>query len=88
MESKQTMLEKLVAKAQEDKDFRGWLVANPNSVLKEAFDIEVPADFSVVVHENDARTAHLVLPASPELTDVQLQQAAGGGDCAFGHWEV
>ena len=78
METQQSMMEKLIAKAQEDADFRGRLVANPNAALKEAFDIEVPGDFNVVVYEDDARTAHLVLPASPELDDVQLQRAAGG----------
>ena len=78
METQRSMMEKLIAKAQQDAGFRGRLVANPSSALKEAFDIEVPEDFSVVVHEDDARTAHLVLPASTELTDAQLQQAAGG----------
>ena len=78
METQQRMVEKLIAKAQEDSDFRGRLVANPNSALKEAFDIEVPEDFNVVVHEDDVRTTHLVLPGSPELDDAQLQQAAGG----------
>ena len=75
------MMQKLIAKAQEDADFRGRLVANPSTALKEAFDIEVPEDFNVLVHEDDARTAHLVLPASPELTDAQLEQAAGGNWC-------
>ena len=79
METQQSMMEKLIAKAQEDADFRGRLVSSPNSILKEAFDIEVPEDFNIVVHEDDARTAHLVLPASAELTDSQLEQAAGGG---------
>ena len=78
METQRSMMEKLIAKAQQDANFRGRLVANPSSALKEAFDIEVPEDFSVMVHEDDARTAHLVLPASTELTDAQLQQAAGG----------
>ena len=78
METQESMIKKLTAKAEEDSDFRGRLLANPSSALKEAFDIEVPKDFNVVVHEDDARTAHLVLPASAELTDAQLQQAAGG----------
>ena len=78
METQQSIIDKLIAKAQEDTDFRGRLVANPNSTLREAFDIEVPEDFNVVIHEDDARTAHVVLPASQELTDAQLQQAAGG----------
>ena len=81
------MLEKLIAKAQEDTNFRGRLVADPSSALKEAFNIEVPENFNVVVHEDDARTAHLVLPASPELSDVELRHAAGGSICyVWGNW--
>ena len=79
METKNSMLEKLMAKAEEDGDFRNQLLTNPKSALKEAFDISVPDDFKIVVHEDDARTSHLVLPASTELTDAQLENAAGGG---------
>ena len=86
METRERMLQKLIARTEEDTDFRGRLVADPGSALKEAFNIEVPEDFSVVVHEDDARTAHLVLPASAELTDSQLQQAAGGGITCFDEW--
>ena len=75
------MTEKLIAKAQEDTDFRARLLADPSSALKEEFDIEVPEDFNVLVHEDNARTAHLVLPTSPQLTDVQLEKAAGGAFC-------
>lgn len=78
MDTRESMLAKLVAQAQEDSDFRSRLLANPRSALKEAFDIEVPDDFNLEVHEDNARTAHLVLPASAELTDAQLRQAAGG----------
>ena len=81
MESRESVLDKLVVKAEEDPDFRARLLANPSSALKEAFDISVPDDFKVVVHEDDARTAHLVLPESVELTDAQLVQAAGGLGC-------
>ena len=88
METHNSLLEKLKAKAAEDADFRKQLIADPRSVLAETFGITVPDGFKVVVHEDDTRTAHLVLPAFPELTDAQLQQAAGGGDCAFGHWAV
>ena len=85
METREDMLEKLLARAGNDEDFRGRLVANPRSALKEAFDVEIPDDFNILVHEDDARTAHLVLPASAALTDAQLQQAAGGSDdwCAW-----
>ena len=79
MDTKDSMMEKLLAKVAEDTDFRGRLLADPGSALKETFGIEVPDDFKVVIHEDDVRTAHLVLPSSAELTDVQLQEAAGGG---------
>ena len=85
METQQSMIEKLIAKAEEDSDFRGRLLANPSGALRDVFNIDVPDGFNVVVHENDARTAHLVLPASSELTDVQLQQAAGGF-CSKTEW--
>ena len=80
METQESMLEKLIARAGNDVDFRRRLVANPRLVLKEALDIEITDDFNVVIHEDDARTAHLVLPASDSLTDAQLQQAIGGSD--------
>ena len=86
METRESMLEKLIARTEVYTDFRRSLVADPVSALKAAFTIEVPEDFSVVVHEDDARTAHLVLPASAELTDSQLQQAAGGGITCFDEW--
>ena len=81
METRESMLEKLIARTEEDKNFRSRLVADPSSALKDAFNIDVPDDFNIVIHEDDARTAHLVLPASVELTDAQLQQAAGGKSC-------
>lgn len=89
METRDSMLQKLIAKSEEDTDFRGRLLANPRAALKEALDIEVPDNFDVEIHEDDARTAHLVLPASAELTDTQLQQAAGGAFCfQSNEWEV
>lgn len=81
METQDSMLQKLIAKAEEDEDFRGRLLANPRSAINEALNIEVPDAFDIVIHEDDARTAHLVLPPSIELSDAQLQQAAGGGWC-------
>lgn len=80
METQASMLQKLIERAGDDADFRGRLVANPRSVLKEALDIEITDEFNIVVHEDDARTAHLVLPASAQLTDTQLEQAIGGSD--------
>ena len=84
METQASMLEKLLAKAAEDTAFRTKLLAEPRAALQEGLGIQVPGDFNVVIHEDDARTAHLVLPASSELTDTQLERAAGGGICGSG----
>lgn len=81
MDTQASSLKKLISKAEEDTDFRDRLKANPSSALKEEFDIELADGFNLEIHEDDARTAHLVLPASAELTDAQLQQAAGGQQC-------
>ena len=84
METQASMMEKLLAKAAEDSEFRTKLLAEPRTALQEGLGIQIPADFNVVIHEDDVRTAHLVLPASPELTDAQLEHAAGGGICGSG----
>ena len=78
MDTRQSLINKLVTKTQADKDLRNRLLTDPNSVLKEVLNVELPEGFKVMVHEEDARTAHLVLPPPAELTDEQLQQAAGG----------
>lgn len=85
MDPQQSMMAKLIDKAEKDEDFRRLLLSDSSLALKEAFDIDLPNDFNLVVHEDNARTAHLVLPASPELTDAQLQQAAGGF-CSESEW--
>ena len=79
MDTQENLMKKLVEMAEKDPSFRESLIGNPTTALKEALDIEVPDDFNVVVHEDDTQTVHLVLPASAELTDTQLQTAAGGG---------
>ena len=63
------MLAKLIARAEEDTAFRSRLAANSGTALKDAFDVDVADDFNSVDHEDDARTTHLVLNASAEVTD-------------------
>lgn len=60
------MLQRLIAKTGEDAGFRGRLLANPRSAIKEALDIEVSDAFDIVVHEDSSRTAHLALLPSTE----------------------
>jgi hypothetical protein len=56
-------------------------VSDPNSVLRE-YQIEVPAGVQLKVVENTDKVVHFTLPAAPtaaELSDAQLEKAAGGG---------
>ena len=69
----------LVARADESEDFRARLVADPRSVISAEFGISIPETFNVQVHEDDATTAHLVLPVTDRLTEEDLAQVAGGG---------
>ena len=67
-------------KAVEDEDFRMRLIADPKSVISDEFDISVPEDFDIQVHEDSVSAAHLILPPSPRLTEEDLAQVAGAGD--------
>ena len=47
-------------------------------MIQQEFDLEIPADLNIQVHEDSAETAHLVLPPSPRLGETQLAHVAGG----------
>ena len=69
---------RILSRAGEDGDFRARLVADPKAAVADEVGVTVPEGFNVVVHEESATTAHLVLPPSPELTEADLAMAAGG----------
>ena len=70
--------EHLIDKATADEAFRARLISDPKATVKEELGLTIPAEFNVVVHEDLADTAHLVLPPSARLGETDLQQAAGG----------
>ena len=70
---------RILARASEDADFRACLVADPMAAISAELDTTIPEGFAVVVHEDSATTAHLVLPPSLELTEAELSAVAGGG---------
>ena len=69
---------RILSRADEDGDFRARLVADPKAAVADEIGMTVPEGFNVVVHEDSASTAHLVLPPSPELTEADLELVAGG----------
>ena len=77
------MKTKILSKADEDNDFRARLIADPSAAISAETGVTIPEGFNVVVHEDSATTAHLVLPPSPALTEAELAKVAGGGHHPF-----
>ncbi len=69
--------DQLFAKAADDDDFRSRLLADPREVLRDDYGILLPENLKLHVHEEDATTAHLVLPRSKKLTEAELESASG-----------
>ncbi len=70
--------ERLLLQAAESDDFRTRLLNDPKAVLRDDYNLNVPEHINLFVHEDDATTAHLVLPRSKELTEAELASVAGG----------
>ena len=69
--------DQLFARAADDDEFRSRLVADPSALLRDDYGIVLPENLKLHVHEEDATTAHLVLPRSKKLTDEELASASG-----------
>ena len=76
---------RILSRADEDGDFRARLIADPKATISSEVGTTIPDGFELVVHEDSATTAHLVLPPSPELTEAELETATGG-ILAVGYW--
>ena len=70
--------DRILSKAAEDGEFRALLIADPKAAISAETGTTLPEGFEVVVHEDSAATAHLVLPPSPTLTEAELAKASGG----------
>ena len=68
----------ILSRAAEDGEFRARLIADPKAAISAEVGMAIPEGFAVVVHEDSATTAHLVLPPSPQLTEAELEAVAGG----------
>ena len=63
------MKSQILSKADEDGDFRARLIADPKAATASEIGTAIPDGFDIVVHEDSATAAHLVLPPSPKLTE-------------------
>ena len=75
----------ILARAAEDGGFRARLIADPKAAISAETGAAIPEGFAVVVHEDSATTAHLVLPPSPKLTEAEMGKVTGGS--AMGDWQ-
>ena len=78
METAKELEARIVSKATEDADFRAWLLSDPKGAVEQELGVTLPASLSIEVHEEGAEAAHLVLPPDMELSEEELQAAAGG----------
>ena len=78
------MRDRILKKAAEDSEFRARLLADPKPAIAAETGQPLPEGLEVVVHEDSATTAHLVLQSSAELTEAELEVAAGGHDVWWG----
>ena len=77
----------ILGKAAEDSDFRARLIADPKAVISAETGQTIPDGFDVVVHEDSAATAHLVLPPSSTMSETDLELVVGGAwPNSFGDW--
>ena len=76
----------ILSKAAEDNDFRALLIADPKAAIASEVGKAIPDGFDVVVHEDSATTAHLVLPPSSALSEAELETVAGGVSNYAGNW--
>ena len=72
------MKDHVMVKAAEDDEFRSRLIENPNAAISSEIGVDIPDEYNIVVHEDSATTTHLVLPPSANLTEEELEKAAGG----------
>ena len=74
-------IQKVIARAWTDADYKAKLVDDPAAALAEA-GVEVPAGTKMKVVENTADTVHVVLPVAPteagKISMDELEKVAGG----------
>ena len=82
------MRDRILSRAAEDGEFRALLIADPKAAISAEIGQTIPDSFDVLVHEESAATAHLVLPPSATLTEAELEAAAGGAAWIEGFGDV
>ncbi len=79
MKTQSQIQEQILAKAEEDEQFRAQLLDDPRAAIKDATGLSVPDGINIRVLEDNATDYHLVLPpAGRNLSDQEIGGLAGG----------
>ena len=68
----------ILRKADGDPEFRRQLLDDPGATLEAEYGVTIPKGFTLEVHEESAMAYHVVLPATDELTQEELEAIAAG----------
>jgi hypothetical protein len=74
----------IIIKAWRDEAFRQQLLKDPKKAIEKEFDIQIPSDMKISVHEESEHSIHLIVPSVPsgfsseELSDNELREVIGG----------
>ena len=68
----------LASRAGEDSDFRERLLATPKATIENEFDVNLPENHEIHVHEETAHVTHLVLPPRDSLSEAERLEARTG----------
>ncbi len=68
----------ILAKAEEDGDFRARLLDDPLTVIGSELEVKLPDALEVHVHEDGPNAVNLVLPPKTRLGEADLQNVHGG----------
>ncbi|MBC6430117.1 NHLP leader peptide family natural product precursor [Nostoc sp. HG1] len=73
----------ITAQAWRDEAYKQELFSNSKAVIEREFNVQLPAEISVQVLEENSTTIYFIVPVRPnlsqELTEEQLETVAGGG---------
>ncbi|MCU6711788.1 NHLP leader peptide family RiPP precursor [Paenibacillus sp. J5C_2022] len=69
MPTKQELGQQIIEKAWADAQFKQQLLADPKAAIKDAFNVDVPANINLQVLEETEDSYYLVLPQNPASVD-------------------
>ena len=78
MKTATEMREEITRQAAADPAIRQRLVESPKQAIAEVLGVEIPNGIAVRVHEEDAATAHIVLPPPAALDAATLEAVTAG----------